>query len=332
MNAFYNRDMRAVGFVFLCLLTLAARGQSRTVAITVDDLPCANCAPMNPDGTAAQGMIEATNQKLIAGLSGAHIPVTGFVITQEVEQAGAIGHHSLQLWLNAGFDLGSHSYSHPNFADITTEQMESDIARADAYLSPLLAANHRKLRFFRFPYNDTGDTQTKHDALAAYLKEHGYQVATCTIDTSDYLFAQAYARAIGYKDSSTADRIRREYLSYSATEIDFYAALNRRVLGYEPPQVMLLHDSMLNADSIDDILALYRSRGYRFVSLAEAQRDPAYAIPDTYITKYGLMWGYRWAKERNVGRLGMNEPDPPDWIINYADGTSAPEPAKPATP
>jgi peptidoglycan-N-acetylglucosamine deacetylase len=316
----------------LCFLTLAAGAQSRTVAITVDDLICANCAPINPDGTPTQDMMEATNQRLIAGLTQAHIPVTGFVIVQTVEHADVVGRRSLQLWLNAGFDLGSHSYSHPNFAHITTEQMESDIARADASLRPLLAANHRNLQFFRFPYNGTGNTQLKHDALAAYLKEHGYQIASCTIDTSDYVFAQAYARAIGSKDSLSADRIRREYLSYSATEIDFYAALNRLVLGYEPPQVMLIHDSLLNADSINEVLALFRSRGYSFVSLSDAQRDPAYSIPDTYITQYGPMWGYRWARERNAGRLGLNESDPPDWITNYANGKSARGPTTSHTP
>lgn len=128
---------------------------------------------------------------------------------------------------------------------------------------------------------------------------------------------------------ATADRIRHEYISYSGTEIDFYAALNRRVLGYEPPEVMLLHDSLLNADAVEDILALFRSRGYHFVSLTEAQHDPAYSIPDTYITKYGPMWGYRWAQDRHLGRLGLNEPDPPAWITAYANGKPVPEPTKP---
>jgi len=277
-------------------------------------------------------MMEETNRRLVAGLTQAHIPVTGFVIAGEVEQAGAVGQRSLEIWLDAGFDLGSHSYSHPNFADLTTEEMEADITRADDSLRPLLAANHRTLQFFRFPYNDTGDTQAKHDALAAFLKAHGYQLATCTIDTSDYLFAEGYARAVGAGDSATADRIRREYLRYSATEIDFYAALNRQVLGYEPPEVMLIHDSLLNADSVADLLTLFRGRGYRFVSLADAQRDPAYAIPDTYVTKYGPMWGYRWAEDRKLGRLGLHEAEPPDWITNYAEGKPAPEEAKPTMP
>jgi peptidoglycan/xylan/chitin deacetylase (PgdA/CDA1 family) len=317
-----NLKVWAAVLPLLCFLTLPVSGQSLTVAITVDDLPCANCAPGAGSGSvsAAAQTMETTNRRLVAGLAAAQIPVTGFVIAQEVERVGATGKHSLQFWLNAGFDLGNHSYSHPNFADVTTEQMEADITRADNALRPLIAAKHRSLRFFRFPYNDTGDTQAKHDALAAFLREHSYQIATCTIDTSDYLFAQAYARAVGLKDLGAANRIRSEYLRYSATEIEFYAALNYRVLGYDPPQVMLIHDSLLNADTIDDLLALFRDRGYQFVSLTQAQSDPAYAIPDTYVTKYGPMWGYRWAQERKLGRLGLREPEPPDWITDYADG------------
>jgi peptidoglycan/xylan/chitin deacetylase (PgdA/CDA1 family) len=326
--------MRLVAFSCLCFFAVAIHAQSRSVAITVDDLPCANCAPrmVSDDKVTEQRALESTNRRLVEGLVEAHIPVTGFVITQKAEQAGAAGERSLQLWLDAGFDLGNHNYSHPNFADITAEQMEADIARADDTLRPLLAANHRTPQFFRFPYNDTGDTQAKHDAVAAFLKERGYQVATCTIDTSDYEFALAYARALGLKDAVTADRIRREYLRYSATEIDFYATLNRRVLGYEPPQVMLIHDSLLNADTIADVLNLFRERGYRFVSLAEAQRDPAYATPDTLITKYGQMWGYRWAVERKVGRLGLRESEPPAWVNDYAEGKPVNDEAKPDRP
>ena len=302
---------------FLMSVSLSAMAQTRTVAITVDDLPCVSCQPLASPGSPRQGSIEEPNKRLLAGLVRAHAPATGFVITKGVDQAGPAGQRVLQLWLAAGFDLGNHSYSHPNFADISTDQMESDVARADTMLRPLLQANGHPLQFFRFPYNDTGDTQAKHDEFAAYLKARGYQVATCTIDTSDYIFATAYARAVGLKDATLASRIRHEYLAYSATEIDYYAALNRRILGYEPAQVMLIHDSLLNADSIDDLLELFRDRGYRFVTLSEAQHDPAYSIPDTYVTKYGMMWGYRWARERNLGPLGMHESEPPEWIIKF---------------
>jgi hypothetical protein len=80
---------------------------------------------------------------------------------------------------------------------------------------------------------------------------------------------------------------------------------------------MLLHDNQLNADTIQQLLSLFQQRGYRFVSLREALHSPAYAIPETCITKYGPMWGYRWAQELNVKVSGRDEPDPPAWVAEY---------------
>ena len=95
-------------------------------------------------------------------------------------------------------------------------------------------------------------------------------------------------------------------------------ALNKQVFGYEPPQVMLLHDNRLNADVIEQVLRLFQQKQYRFVSLEVAQSDAAYRTPETYITRFGPMWGYRWAAGRNVKVNGNLEPDPPKWISQYA--------------
>ena len=80
---------------------------------------------------------------------------------------------------------------------------------------------------------------------------------------------------------------------------------------------MLLHDNRLNSDVIERVLPVFEKKQYRFVSLEEAQADRAYQIPDTYITKFGPMWGYRWAAERNVKVNGALEPEPPKWVLDY---------------
>ena len=122
---------------------------------------------------------------------------------------------------------------------------------------------------------------------------------------------------LAQNDKVAAKRLRLAYLAYTSEEIDYYAALNKQVLGYEPPQIMLLHDSRLNADLIKQILKMFVDKGYRFVLLERAEKDPAYNIPDTFITKYGMMWGYRWARERGIKVNGNLEKEPPDWIGKY---------------
>lgn len=291
------------GFRWCAALILAAGGaaQQRTVAITVDDLPY-----VGPAATAAR-----SNERLLAGFRRNRVPVTGFVIEQRVEQLGAAGRDILTQWSRQGLDLANHTYSHPDMNALTIEQIEGEVVKGEASIKPLMQRAGKKLAFFRFPMNHTGNTKEKHDAIAAFLAGRGYSLATCTIDNSDYLFAAAYERMLRDGDREGAAGIRREYLTYTAAEIDYYTALNRQVIGYEPPQVMLLHDNHLNGDSIDEVLRLFIERGYRFVTLSEAQSDPAYRIPDTYITKFGPMWGYRWANVRGVKVDGRLEPEPP---------------------
>jgi len=132
------------------------------------------------------------------------------------------------------------------------------------------------------------------------LAAHDYRLAPCTIDSSDYEFNAAYIVALAHHDKSAAARLRADCIVYTGKEIDWYNRLDRQVFGVEVPDIMLLHASPLNADTVNAIIALFRDRGYRFISLSEALQNPAYATPETYITIYGPMWGYRWAKELNV--------------------------------
>jgi peptidoglycan/xylan/chitin deacetylase (PgdA/CDA1 family) len=257
------------------------------------------------------------NQQLLAALRQHHVPVTGFVVQQSVEElGGAAATRILADWTSGAFDLGNHTYSHPDINGLTLAQIEAEINRGEASIVPLMKEAGKRARFFRFPMNHTGDTRERHDQVASFLAQRGYRVAPCTIDNSDYLFNQAYVRMLAAHDSA-AVRLRAEYLAYTSAEIDYYAALGRQVFGYEPPEVMLLHDNRLNADMINELLALFEQKHYRFVPLDSALSDSAYRTPDTYVTSYGPMWGYRWAQERGVKVDGRLEPDPPDWILRY---------------
>jgi hypothetical protein len=53
---------------------------------------------------------------------------------------------------------------------------------------------------------------------------------------------------------------------------------------------MLLHANRLNAGLIDELLQIFEQKQYRFVTLDEAQSDPAYSTPEV-VSKYGQMWG-----------------------------------------
>lgn len=309
--------MKPIAWLPLALFAffLQASAQQRTVAITVDDLPYVthtHTATTPADVNDAQQV----NRKLLAAFKKYRVPVTGFVNEGRVQSLGQTGSQILSQWIAHGLDLGNHTYSHADFNTLSVPQFEDEIVRGETSVAPLMKSAGKRLEFFRFPMNHTGDTKAKHDEVATFLAQHGYKLATCTIDNADsYVFNDAYVRILAQKDKKTGKKLRAEYLAYTSAEIDYYASLNKRVLGYEPPQVMLLHDNQLNADVIDRLLQLFVRKNYRFVSLAAAESDPAYSIPDTFTTQYGWMWGYRWAKEKNVTVDGSLEPEPAQWVL-----------------
>jgi peptidoglycan/xylan/chitin deacetylase (PgdA/CDA1 family) len=312
-----KRRMIALPALGLLLCTCAAEAQIHTVAMTVDDLPFASGIPA-PEHAPDVKNAERVNEEILNAFTRRHIPATGFVIGQRAEDLGLpVSRKILKLWIQPGFDLGNHLYSHPDLNELSIDQIEEEITRGEAIFAPLLKSTGSNPQFLRFPYNHTGDTQEKHDAIAAFMSAHGYRLAPCTIDNSDYEFNVAYALALSLRDEQTAAKVKSDYITYTAMEIDWYTALDKQVFGSDPPHIMLLHDSPLNAATIQDVLVLFEQRGYTFVTLEEALRDQAYAVPETYITKYGPIWGYRWAQEKHVKVDGRNEPDPPSWIARY---------------
>jgi peptidoglycan/xylan/chitin deacetylase (PgdA/CDA1 family) len=302
-----NRAIRASIVAAICACSCSAQG--RSVALTFDDLPIAG------EGGAAEA--ERINDAILSSLSRHHARATGFVIEEGIQEVGsARGSAILRRWVQQGHDLGNHTFSHPDFNTLTIQQFENEIIRGEASFARVLREQGRAPRYLRFPYNHTGDTNEKRKAIADFLAQHGYSVAVCTIDNSDYEFARAYRVMLQRKDTRSAGRLRAEYLAYTDAEIDYYTSVHRAVFGREIPHVMLLHANRLNAALLDHILARFERKAYRFVNLDEAQSDPAYATHGT-AAKGGIMWGYRWAGERGVKIDGRLEPEPPEWVLKY---------------
>jgi peptidoglycan/xylan/chitin deacetylase (PgdA/CDA1 family) len=284
--------------------TVAADEPTRTVALTFDDLPAADSRD--------PAVVGSTNLAILHALDRHRAMVTGFVIGERVE-ALPNGREVLQQWIDRGHDLGNHTFSHRDVNTQTVQTFTDEVTRAEAIVRPMLPVPRLLPLYMRFPFNHTGDTMEKHDAIAQWLAARGYEVAVCTIDNSDYIFANAYSRALS-SGGGEAAILRTEYLAHTAKIIDYYVGLHGTVFGRETPHVMLLHVNKLNADVLDRLLELFEERQFRFVSLREAQADPAYKTADTWRTKAGPMWGYRWARSLGVRINGALEPEPAAWV------------------
>jgi peptidoglycan/xylan/chitin deacetylase (PgdA/CDA1 family) len=303
------RIMGACLFVVICALSSVAR--QRSVALTFDDLPVA--------GTADPTEARFINISILNSLDRHHAPAIGFVIERGVQEVGrSQGEELLNQWVRRGHELGNHTLSHVDMNDLTVEQIEQEIVAGEASFAVALAKVGKTPHYFRFPQNHTGNTKDKHDAVAAFLAQRGYRVAACTIDNEDYVFNAAYLAMLSRKDEVSAAKLRSDYLAYTSTEIDYYTGLHKQIFGREIPHVMVLHVNRLNADLIDKMLELFEQKQYRFVTLNVAMSDCAFDTPDTFVTKYGWMWAYRWAKDLGVRVNGSLESEPPAWVLQYA--------------
>src|SRR5687767_8312450 len=89
----------------------AARPGGRMMAITVDDLPTVSV--LGDDLPRA----EKTTRDLVAAIQKAGVPAIGFVNERKLATGNMIDPRRVALlkqWLDAGLDLGNHSYSHPD--------------------------------------------------------------------------------------------------------------------------------------------------------------------------------------------------------------------------
>jgi len=299
---------------------------TRKVAITFDDLPAAGARNPDEDTALTTEAIQAINSSILSALRAHDAPATAFVNERGIAgyPDAAARRAIVSQWVAAGMELGNHTWSHADFNSMSLVEFEREVEKGEGSIGPLMRKAGKKLAWFRFPMNHTGDVQPKRDAAAKYLARRGYTVATSTIENEDFEFERAFRLMLRAEDSKAAERLRAEYLRYTASEIDYYTDLHRRLFGRETAHVMILHANRLNAALMDEILQLFEARRYRFVTLAEAQADPAFQTPDTFVTKFGPMWGYRWARALGIRVDGTKESEPPEWIARYGRDSSKP--------
>ncbi|MEJ1968644.1 MAG: polysaccharide deacetylase family protein [Rhizomicrobium sp.] len=259
------------------------------MSLTFDDLPTLSLS----DDMAYK---RETTSELLAGLMRHHIPATGFV--NEIKLTGT-DHDDrvalLERWLDAGMDLGNHTYAHLSLDKTPVDAYIADVLQGEAVTRPLLTARGRTLRWFRYPYLETGLTADVRQTFETWLAAHGYRVAPVTLENSDWQFAIPYDDAVLRNDAVAAAHIRQEYLAYTVDMVRWYRKAASVLLGRRPALVFLLHASRLNADCIDQLIAVLHNNRLRAVTLDRAMRDPAYAIADTYAGPDGDEWLSRWS-------------------------------------
>jgi peptidoglycan/xylan/chitin deacetylase (PgdA/CDA1 family) len=313
------RVLRTGMVVAASILLLAAGGPPqavRRVAVTFDDLPGPAASLVSNE----IGPLRDNTRRLLAAIRKHAIPAVGFVnegkLFLEGETAAEVAARTavLDLWLDAGLELGNHTYSHKSLNTTPLEEFERDVVEGETVTRGLLAGRGAGLRYFRHPFLQVGLDLDKRRDFEAFLRERGYTVAPVTIDNDEYMYAAVFADARRRGDRRTAARVGEDYLRYMDAVVAFAEEVALRLTGRAIPHVLLLHANALNADYFGKLARSIEGRGYRFITLEEALRDAVYSLPDTYVGRWGISWLHHW--ELTAGRPRSPSPDPPAWLLD----------------
>lgn len=337
-----KRLLRFACIVFACLLPVTAalaqaaatsttavtaaaeRPEDRRIAVTFDDLPWASLDPNTP--LPAQGTVPprsaAESARLLQAIRGAGTPAIGFVNSARLLVHGQSQPDRvamLDAWLDAGLELGNHTATHADLHAVGVQAFEDDILACDEVLRPLLTKRGLQPQWFRHPYLRTGRSLEEKAATTTFLSGHGYRIAPVTVTDSDWIWAAAYAKALDSGDTAIQAKLRAQYVPYLLRMVNYFERRSINLLGYALPQVMLLHANALNADTYPELISGLRARGYHFVGIEEAMRDPAYQRADEFTSAVGTSWIHRWAIAAGRSwRFYSGEPTSPKWVIELA--------------
>lgn len=249
----------------------AAAAPRFDLALTVDDLSVHGPLPQRTSW-------QAIARSYIATLKAHGVPQAwGFVNARRIAEqpASAV---VLDDWRKAGYPLGNHTYSHLGLSQAPSLQAWTDDVRAGEPALAVRMAN-ADWHVLRFPFLDGGADEARHDAAASWLKAQGYRIADVSMSFDDWAYTDTYARCVAKGDRAAIAAMKAGYLQRVDAAIARMRALSQRVYGHMVPQVLLTHLGAWSAATLPDVMDRLDAAGARYVTLEQAQADPAYRAP-----------------------------------------------------
>ena len=243
------------------------------------------------------------NAAILSTLDSQKIKAALFVVGRTLERDE--GKQLLSAWDKAGHLIGNHTYSHRNFAspEITVDAFAKDILRAQSVLKGFPQFQ----KYFRFPMLKEGDTVEKRDGLRSFLEREGYRMGYVSIDNSDWLIESRLAQRLQSNPKADVKRYRDYYLEHMWDRAQYYDALARRVAGRAVPHTILTHFNLLNALFLNDLIEMFKSKGWEWIDAEKALADPIFSkLPKIIPAGESIVWAL--AKEKGTIPMSLRYP------------------------
>jgi peptidoglycan/xylan/chitin deacetylase (PgdA/CDA1 family) len=275
------------------------------VAVTVDDLPAHG--ELLPDMSRAditRGVLRALKNNSVRQ---AYAFANGTDIADEPELIEVP-----KIWLQAGYPVGNHTYSHRNINEVTSQAYIDDITAMDRLLETLGPVSRlaERRRVFRYPFLDEGGTIDKRNAVRKYLFANEYKIAQVTIDYNDWAWNDAYIRCLSQHDQESIAWLKVHVVEEAERTVRASNTLARLLFGRDIAQILLLHVGAFDAMMLDTILKNFRAMGVTFITLDEALTDPVYQIDPDYLYEGGRGFLEQIIEARNVDTGGQLRESP----------------------
>jgi hypothetical protein len=92
----------------------------------------------------------------------------------------------------------------------------------------------------------------------------------------DYQWNEPFARCRAKGDGQAIASLESSYLAAADESIGYSRGLSQTLYGRDIAYVLLMHIGAFDAEMLPRLLSLYRSRGFQFVTLPEAEHDDFY--------------------------------------------------------
>ncbi len=264
---------------------------------------------------------EATMRLLIEKLKANRVPAIGFVqgsMISDGENLFPVRAEIVRLWRDAGFEIGIGGFKHIWFYNTPINEYIANAEKNEAVTKKILAEKNLSLRYFSYPFLNTGKTLKEKDEFESWLNNRGLQSVKYTFDNSEWMYSFAYDIARKDNDVNTMNEVRAAYLEYMEKMTAHYEAYSAEMFGRDINQTLVLTSSRLVADTADEFFGMLAKRDYQFVSMDEAQADEAYQTKEAQIeTQSGISWFERWQTAK--GKRLLDEPKVSQYVQKVWD-------------
>lgn len=250
---------------WLVMLALAMSGtvQAAPMVLSIDDGPSLQPTPRLTPQQRHAALLQALQQRRVTAV---------LYVTLNFGANRPEGMALARAWGEAGHLLGNHTVTHADLNDdkVPLERYLGEIAACDAAMKALPAWR----RWFRATYLNEGHTPERREGLQRFLAGQGYRLAPVDLDSRDWQYAPRLATLL-LDPAGDASALKAEFFEQLLTRARALRSAQER----KTPFVLLMHDNLLSALWLGEVLDALSAEGFGFVhpeaALPPAQGEPA---------------------------------------------------------